>query len=643
MKRIKKMLLIVPIIFLTNIKAAPLNSSFDDDNFYNCIVVKLNTDGFNGVNDRISESYKVTSEELLSIKKLECNNQGINSVKGLSEIKNIETLNLSDNNITTIDLKSNSKLLDLLISNNKLSSIDISKNTALTNLYLNGNSLTSINLSGNKELLVVNLNNNRLTSLDLSNNSKLIDLKASQSAFQNISKVVFKGQSKDFSTVISWPKELNETMKKWQNPMWLTKNANLATVSQKGTVIATNEGRVNIESTVDGVYSIVFDTSIAGIKSDKYNIDETNEKIDLNDKNIATILKNITATNCSLMVYNLNNKYVQSGDIQNNYKLKVLNGSETLKTYTLNYVAEVANNDLESLEIKNYTIDFDASKTSYTIIVENDIEAVEVLAKAAVAGAKVEITGNEKLEVGSNTVTITITGSDKTTKTYTVNVIRKSKEGETEVSKTIIYLEELTIDNYQLNFDKNITTYKIKIADDLKKLVIKAKANDDQATIEFIGNSDLHNGSEVKVKVTALDGTSETYTIVIEKNKADISNIIVIALELLALGLLIVLCVILINKHNRKKKKEKNTSKKETKNKKIKEEVPKDENKSSAKKVDLTVSDTKVYVHHKDRTKNESYLEKTIRFRRVCPHCGTVNVLTNENCYLCGEKLDDIK
>ena len=60
-----------------------------------------------------------------------------------------------------------------------------------------------------------------------------------------------------------------------------------------------------------------------------------------------------------------------------------------------------------------------------------------------------------------------------------------------------------------------------------------------------------------------MDGTSETYTIVIEKNKADISNIIVIALELLALGLLIVLCVILINKHNRKKKKEKNTSKKE--------------------------------------------------------------------------------
>ena len=40
-----------------------------------------------------------------------------------------------------------------------------------------------------------------------------------------------------------------------------------------------------------------------------------------------------------------------------------------------------------------------------------------------------------------------------------------------------------------------------------------------------------------------------------------------------------------------------------------------------------------------EHIRSEAYIEKTIRFRRVCPKCGSVNVLTNDTCYLCGEKL----
>ena len=130
-----------------------------------------------------------------------------------------------------------------------------------------------------------------------------------------------------------------------------------------------------------------------------------------------------------------------------------MKNGQALKTYTLTLVSAVVNNDLESLEIKDYSIEFDKDVTSYTIIVEKDVEEVTVKAKAVESSAKVTIEGGKDLQPGSNQVIVTVTGTDKTTKTYTINVIKKSDEVTPEVEpKASARLGKLEIKDYEIIF-----------------------------------------------------------------------------------------------------------------------------------------------------------------------------------------------
>ena len=629
MKKIYKVLLILLLMtFANKISAAPANTAFTDEQFYNCIIVKLNTDGFNSVHDRDPLTYEVTKEELESITVLKCNESSISNVKGLELLTNVADLNLSDNNISSISLTANTKITNLLLSNNKLSSIDLTKNTAIENLYLNGNSLSSLDLSKNANLLVLNINNNKLNSLNLENNHKLIDLKATESAFATQTKYLFKGDSLTLTPDVKLSAS-NETAQEWGNVTWITKDANIATVNQKGTVKADKSGAVNIVGSVEDIYKITYNIVVSEISSEKYNIDDVNLAIAVSDASIPTILKNITVTNGEIMIYNASNKYVTSGNISTGFKLKVMQDAKVLKTYNLTLVNTIVNNDLDSLSVENYSLEFEPDVTNYTIIVENEVEKVEVEAAAVESSAKVTIEGNENLEVGSNSVIVTVTGTDKTTKTYTINVIRKASEDDTSNNKSNVYLEKLEIKDYPIKFDQKVDFYTIKLKEEITALEIKAEPVDSQASVEVRGNQGLKNGSKVEIIVSGIDGATKTYIISIQKDVSSNMKWVLVALELVALLLMIILCIVLINKHNKKKKKKnKAENKKEEAN--IVTEV-------EEKTINVSESVTPNVTH------SEKYLEKTIRFRRICPKCGSTNVLTNDTCYLCGEKLDEIK
>ena len=80
------------------------------------------------------------------------------------------------NQLTSLDVSSNTALTDLHCQNNQLTSLDVSNNTALNNLNFTGNQLTSIDVSNNTALTDLACNDNQLTSLDVSNNTALINL-----------------------------------------------------------------------------------------------------------------------------------------------------------------------------------------------------------------------------------------------------------------------------------------------------------------------------------------------------------------------------------------------------------------------------------------------------------------------------------
>lgn len=96
---------------------------------------------------------------------------------------------------------------------------------------------------------------------------------------------------------------------------------------------------------------------------------------------------------------------------------------------------ENANANLENLAVEHGTLnpEFAPTETNYKVEVSNDIENVNILAVPERIDAKVNINKNSKLEVGDNTVEITVTAEDGITKKkYTIIVHRRNNEEEKE-------------------------------------------------------------------------------------------------------------------------------------------------------------------------------------------------------------------
>src|SRR5690606_12399626 len=98
-----------------------------------------------------------------------CGNMGISDLTGIEAFVNITDLQAPNNNLTSLDVNSNTDLIKLFLFNNQLSTLDLSQNTALSQLTLYDNQLTSIDVSNNTALTTLLLNNNQLTSIDISN------------------------------------------------------------------------------------------------------------------------------------------------------------------------------------------------------------------------------------------------------------------------------------------------------------------------------------------------------------------------------------------------------------------------------------------------------------------------------------------
>ena len=95
----------------------------------------------------------------------------------LSSNRYLRYVNLSDTLISSIvGLSTALELQTLWISNGQLTSIDLSNNTQLHLLWLSNNQLTGINIPNSAELILLNLDNNQLSSLDVTNNRNLISI-----------------------------------------------------------------------------------------------------------------------------------------------------------------------------------------------------------------------------------------------------------------------------------------------------------------------------------------------------------------------------------------------------------------------------------------------------------------------------------
>ncbi len=202
---------------------------------------------------------------------------------------------------------------------------------------------------------------------------------------------------------------------------------------------------------------------------------------------------------------------------------------------------------LSELKIEGYDdLGFDPYKYSYTLEVDYDVTNLKLTAKPADENVAISISDNVyDLKEGENIVVVTLIDPNGNRNVYNITVNRVKTKSDNN------FLASITVAGYQLNFDPSITFYKLGIGKE-RVLNIQAETESELASYVILGNTNLSDGSEITIRVTAEDGSTKDYVLAIERVFNIMDYWIYIVITLLVL-LLVLLLVIMRNKKNKKK------------------------------------------------------------------------------------------
>ena len=84
------------------------------------------------------------------------------------------------------------------------------------------------------------------------------------------------------------------------------------------------------------------------------------------------------------------------------------------------------------------------------------------------------------------------------------------------------YLKSLSIEGYEIKFDKNTLEYSIEVENDVEKVNIKAVTEDSKASVIGTGEKEVSEGNnKLEVKVTAENGNERVYVINVKVKELD--------------------------------------------------------------------------------------------------------------------------
>jgi len=138
----------------------------------------------------------------------------------------------------------------------------------------------------------------------------------------------------------------------------------------------------------------------------------------------------------------------------------------------------------------------------------------------------------------------------------TTNNIDKDDKNENDVIDIINKdnnLIDIVIDNYEINFDKNVYQYTVKIKDETKLNIVPV-LNDNSSKYEIIGNDNLVDGSIIEILVTS-DDNNISYKIVIDKDNNISDSKDYTWIFILIIGILLFINIIRLIVVNKKKNK----------------------------------------------------------------------------------------
>ncbi len=212
-----------------------------------------------------------------------------------------------------------------------------------------------------------------------------------------------------------------------------------------------------------------------------------------------------------------------------------------------------------TLDVEGISPEFNKDTDAYTLQVGSDVEAIQITATPEDEKATVQVQGNENLQEGENTVTITVTAEDGTTKVYTITVNKGNVEQVASLGLSTLTIDGIDMENV---FSPTTYEYTIEVNQDVTQLDITAEANEEGATVEIVGNQDFQEGENiVNIIVRSADGEETvTYQLTINKNLVaatessnQTQNLIFICLFVgIVVVIVIVASTLLYKRHKRK-------------------------------------------------------------------------------------------
>lgn len=136
-------------------------TNFPDEKFRNYLLKEYAKDGV------------LSADDVKEIIHIDVRGEDISSLKGIEYFTAMTCLDCGDNQLTELDVSSNTALKELICQDNQLTVLNVSNNTALEVLICSFNVLEELDVSNNPMLVSLACDNNELTDLDVSENKYL--------------------------------------------------------------------------------------------------------------------------------------------------------------------------------------------------------------------------------------------------------------------------------------------------------------------------------------------------------------------------------------------------------------------------------------------------------------------------------------
>ena len=207
-----------------------------------------------------------------------------------------------------------------------------------------------------------------------------------------------------------------------------------------------------------------------------------------------------TAEDTSASIVVTGNKNLVQGDNTVTVTVKAADG-KTIRAYTVivNVAALSTNTKLSSIRVNGSVV-----TAGDTITLVAGARYAEVVAVAEDSAATVSYSGFKDLVAGNNTGTIRVTSAAGTTQDYTVTLVAPSLSNDNS-------LKVFTIEGFNV-----LGKSKLTVMPGTTKLHITAQANFSGASVSISGRDITPGSNTVTVTVTAADGSTATYTVIVK-------------------------------------------------------------------------------------------------------------------------------